>query len=208
MESSSYIHKTDYTFDAERLYTEYKALARKYKLEQQTQISLTGFTEKDSWSCSTGVTDFLEYPEQCYYKTLKPIKGTYLEKCMNDFPSFYRWRLLVLNPRTCYSIHRDFERDPSSVNIRIHLPIVTNTQSYMCFYKTDSKRHALNYNIEDGVQEVLFNNLKAGIAYNTCTTFLHSAINHGKEPRIHLVGVTGVNLKSIDEIPDVLKNLR
>lgn len=206
-----YIHKTDYVFDSDRLYSEYKELVKEYNLKGKTQISLTGFSENDTWDCSVGGAKNLTYPELCYHETLKPLKNSYFEKCIKDFPSFYRWRILILEPRSCYSIHRDYDYsngiNTPAINIRVHLPIVTNPDSYLCFFNFPL-RPLSNNTIPEGMQSVYYAQLKGNTAYTVCTTHLHTAINHGTIPRIHLVGVSGPPISNFDEIPDVLKTYR
>lgn len=75
-----------------------------------------------------------------------------------------RFRVLILEPRRCYSIHQDTE-------IRFHIPIATNLQSFFLFGDCPPLHFAAN-----------------GRAYWADTRHAHSAMNgHGRDERIHLV---------------------
>ena len=75
----------------------------------------------------------------------------------------YRTRVLVLKPKTCYSIHSD----PTK---RIHIPIITNKKCWLIVN-----------------QEVM--HLPAdGRYYEIDTTQKHTALNGSWEDRIHIVG--------------------
>lgn len=75
----------------------------------------------------------------------------------------YRTRVLVLKPKTCYSIHSD----PTK---RIHIPVITNKKCWLIVN-----------------QEVM--HLPAdGRYYEIDTTQKHTALNGSWEDRIHIVG--------------------
>jgi hypothetical protein len=76
----------------------------------------------------------------------------------------YRSRVLILDPKKCYSYHQD----PS---FRIHIPVVTNPNSWLLI---DEEVYKLN----------------VGKAYLTNTKLKHTAINADNEKRIHIVGCT------------------
>ncbi len=67
------------------------------------------------------------------FDTIHPIlSGTYTEQVINDIKSKYsgigRIRWLMLQPKTCYSMHKDPDW------YRLHIPIKTNTS---CFFIVD-----------------------------------------------------------------------
>lgn len=204
---SNIVYKTEHQINHELLLSEFNELKKYYGLHDHRQISLTGPNQDADFLCSTGPSVDLEYPELCYSTILKPIKNTYTETCIKQFPDYYRWRFLILQPNSCYTIHRDYNphsmypESPISLNVRIHIPVATNPNSYMCFYGVPPNINK----ISDGKHDVYYYNMEAGKVYNTCTSYLHTAINHGSEPRIHLVGVKEIALNSADEIPEALK---
>jgi hypothetical protein len=97
--------------------------------------------------------------------------GTYLEQVVNevnyvaatDGVKIGRIRLLTLEQKTCYSLHRDFEE------FRYHIPLITNDK---CFF--------VNNNIVEFMPEV-------GRLYRFKTKDLHTAVNASFEKRVHLV---------------------
>ena len=93
-------------------------------------------------------------------------KGTYFEEIYNTLSKKYiigRFRLLLLEPRTSLSWHRDPEP-------RLHIPILTNPGAHL----------------------VIDNRLKHlpadGNVWFTDTRKYHTVFNGGEENRIHLVG--------------------
>ncbi len=103
-----------------------------------------------------------------HYKFVHPeLAGGYIDQWIKSLDyKIVRTRLLLINPKTCYSIHSD----PYP---RIHLPIITNPQCLMCFP-------------EQGLMKYL---PADGTSYWVDTTKKHTFINCSTEPRIHLVGV-------------------
>lgn len=102
------------------------------------------------------------------YKYIQPdLKGSYIEQWINSFgKQLYRARLLLMNPRTCYSIHKDYLP-------RIHLPVTSNPQCLMCFPHNNH-------------MQFLQNN---GCSYWVDTRVAHTFINCSEQIRIHLVAV-------------------
>jgi hypothetical protein len=139
----------------------------------EPQMSLTSVLGDDNWNESTGKIKDLRYPEKAYSVVNESLKGSYIEELILAFPDFTRWRLLKLASRTNYSIHHD--SDNGKQNLRIHIPVVTNSDSYLMFF--DKRTEPKMYHLE------------AGSSYRVNTTGLHSAINFGTEDRYHIVGV-------------------
>lgn len=175
-----YIKLIDTDIDHELLYTEVKDLLYVFNLEDQQQVSLTSITGDNDWECTVGKIHLLDKPEKFYRETNNSIKGTYIEQLINRYSSYYRWRLLRLAPRECYSIHTD-SNTGDKLNVRLHIPVITNPESFMCFFQQppESGKNAT----------VWYEHLSAGNSYKVNTTGLHTAINHGPESRYHLVGV-------------------
>ena len=145
------------------------------------QISLTSHTGKDDWSSSIGKMETLEYPEYLYRRVNKYFKNTSIEKLIFEYKEYYRWRLMKIEPRVTYTVHKDGRDNPNIKNLRIHIPIVTNNQAYLMFFNenpTDNK-----------TVNVTYHNLKVGNIYEINTTNYHTAVNHGDKPRWHIVGV-------------------
>jgi hypothetical protein len=207
---NQFVYESEHVIDSDILASEFEEFKKYYGLHNHKQISVTGPNENSGFDCSTGPATQLEYPELCYSKVLKEIQGTYTEQCINQFPDYYRWRFLILNPNTCYTIHRDINvikmcpDTPININVRVHIPIISNPHSYMCFYDV-KKEHFSDYKIPDGKTDVYYYNMTPGKVYNTCTSHMHSALNHGDIARIHLVGVKEMGLGSLEEIPEAIK---
>ena len=103
--------------------------------------------------------------ESHYTEFVKEFKGTYFEYVHKYLSAKYklgRFRLLLLEPRTSLSWHRDPEP-------RLHIPIMTNPGAHLCI--GDTLKH-----------------LPAdGSVWFTDTTNYHTVFNGGEENRIHLV---------------------
>jgi len=108
----------------------------------------------------------------------KSLRGTSVEDFISNYSEYYRWRLMTLEPKTTYSIHSDGL--PGNKNLRLHLPLQTNSQSFLCFYDRP---------VHSGSQLVHHYNLLVNNVYEVNTTGLHTAVNYGNNTRYHLVGV-------------------
>jgi len=104
------------------------------------------------------------------YNTLNPeLRGTYLAEVLARFPfPVYRARLLALTPRTCYSVHRD-------ATARYHVAITTSEHALFIFVE------------QDRVIRVPAD----GHGYFVDTREVHTAMNGGRDLRIHLVVAAG-----------------
>ncbi len=102
------------------------------------------------------------------YSHLNPkLKGTAIEEWLNSFGfSLFRARLMLMYPRTCYSIHKD----PYP---RIHIPIITNMWCMMCYPESKIMEHMP----------------ATGNSYFVNTTIPHTMMNASTLNRIHLVAV-------------------
>lgn len=131
----------------------------------QTQVMCqTDTIDREDLSIGTGRIEILEEKnEEKYIHLHKSLINSRLQKIINHYQGF-RTRILKLNPRACYSIHKD----PTP---RIQIPIVSNKQSWMIW-----------------PYENVCMNLKEGFLYEVDTTKDHTFIN-GDEflERIHLV---------------------
>ena len=103
--------------------------------------------------------------ESQYTEFVKEFKGTYFELVYKWLSAKYklgRFRLLLLEPRTSLSWHRDPEP-------RLHIPIMTNPGAHLC--------------IDDTLKHLPAD----GSVWLTDTRNYHTVFNGGEENRIHLV---------------------
>jgi hypothetical protein len=103
--------------------------------------------------------------ESKYTEFVEEFKGTYFETVYKYLSRTYklgRFRLLLLEPRTSLSWHRDPEP-------RIHIPIFTNPGAHLC--------------IDDKLKHLPAD----GRVWFTDTRNYHTVFNGGEENRIHLV---------------------
>jgi|SaaInlStandDraft_1057018.scaffolds.fasta_scaffold12052_3 hypothetical protein len=175
-----YVQSVDTDIDHDKLLTEVEAFIDSHRLSFHPQLSLTSVSGNDDWQCSVGKLHALEYPERYYSTINKSIAGTYINDLISRYPDFYRWRLLRLDGRSCYSIHSD-RNAGDQVNIRLHIPVKTNPQAFLCFYP-DCPESGQDLTIR-------YEHLELGSSYRVNTTGLHTAINHGMDYRYHIVGV-------------------
>jgi len=147
-----------------------------YKLWNENQISITNTDGSDDWECSIGKKNMLQYSERMYSEVLDFFKDSSLENIIKKYNKFYRWRLMKIEPRSTYTIHKDSDTD-KLLNIRLHIPLKTNKQSFITFFDDNKCNGAKFYHLD------------ADNVYELNTSGYHSAINFGVEPRWHLVGV-------------------
>jgi hypothetical protein len=104
-------------------------------------------------------------PERSYDTVHPELRGSYLAEALASFPfRVYRARLLGLAPRTCYSVHRD-------ETARYHVAITTSEHALFIFVE------------QDRVLRVPAD----GHSYLVDTREEHTAMNGGRELRLHLV---------------------
>jgi len=130
------------------------------------QLSLQHSAEPKLNKVIDGIGDtrnYKNYNIKKYNITNSYFKNTIVEKIIKDY-NLYRTRLLQLDYKECYSVHKDTEK-------RIHIPIKTNSKSFMIFPE-DNEIHYL----------------QEGNVYLVDTTHYHTFLNGGKEARIHFVG--------------------
>ena len=121
------------------------------------------YTKPDSTGEEVTREDSIE--ESKYTEFCEKYKGTYFEEIHIELSERWiigRMRLLLLEPRTCLSYHRDPEP-------RLHMAVDTNPGAFL---------------VVDNEQ---FNIPADGSVWFTDTTTYHSAYNGGEENRVHLV---------------------
>lgn len=175
-----YIKTVHTDIDHHALHSEIKEFLGTHGLWNHQQVSLTSISGDNDWECSVGKIHMLKYPERYYSTINKSIENTYIAELINRYPDYYRWRLLRIDARSCYSIHSD-RNAGDKLNVRLHIPVNTNPDSFMCFYP--------EYPVPGKDMMVRYEHMPAGSTYKVNTTGLHTAINHGLEYRYHIVGV-------------------
>tara|TARA_R110002074_G_scaffold360061_1_gene532649 strand:- start:6 stop:494 length:489 start_codon:yes stop_codon:yes gene_type:complete len=155
------------SLDLDKIKEELKRLP-KFKPPFFDQISLQGVEDNpDPFFGTNSLKD-----NKPASSALKPYKATDFTEFNFNLPyinhiieelNLCRTRVLVLHPKTCYSLHKD----PSK---RIHIPVVTNEKCWMIVNK-----------------EIM--HLPAdGRYYEIDTTQEHTALNGSWEARTHIVG--------------------
>jgi hypothetical protein len=105
--------------------------------------------------------------EGSFSKLNEIFKGTYFENIINLFPfPVYRTRILRLNWKACYRLHRD-------MTYKFHIPIITNP-SNMFIWPEQSQRYIVHLPAN-------------GSVYYTDTAFPHTFLNGGTTYRYHIV---------------------
>lgn len=130
----------------------------------QNQIICQGLSKDgDDWHTGIGRISELDYQDENLYRFLNQgLKATPLGNLIEKHNAF-RTRILSLDPRHCYTVHKD----PTP---RIHIPIITNSESWMIWpYNNFCQK------------------LKPGLLYWTDTRQLHTFLNGGDDARIHIV---------------------
>jgi hypothetical protein len=120
---------------------------------------------EDRYTFSTGRLA-IGYTESQFTEFHPDHVGSYLHEVFLNSPyKIGRFRIMMVPPRGCYSIHKDF-------GPRLHIPLITNPQAMMLFPDVKEFLHmpANSY------------------TWMVDTTVAHTAMNGGTAPRYHLVG--------------------
>jgi hypothetical protein len=172
------IKLVDSDIDVARLSDEVFALITEHNLSERQQISLTSLDGSNDWDAGSGKIRDLPHPEERYNIVNAALQQLYIAELIQRYSRFYRWRLLKLAPKQSYSVHRD---GIDRVNYRLHIPVVTNSESLFSFYSTRPG---------DKVRaNVYFEHLALGNSYEVNTSNFHTAVNYGNTDRYHIVGV-------------------
>lgn len=176
----NYVNQIHNSIDIKKLQEEVSDLIHKFKLEDYNQISLTSLTGTE-WLEGTGKGNLLNKPLRFYNILNENLQDTYISEIIKTFPKYYRWRLMKLPRLSCYSIHKD-SLENITHNKRVHIPVFTNTEAYLVFYKGIDKPKKNAYN------EMFYAHLEEGYAYEVDTTWFHTAINfHLDDDRYHII---------------------
>lgn len=148
------------------------------------QICLTTATgDPTDW---TGASGYARTNPMHFNKINASLKNSYINEVIQMFPRYSRWRIMFLGAKKTMSVHRDggyWDNGEYKYldNTRIHIPMVTNPQAVLAFFE---KKIELD---ETDSQTFHYAHLKYQHVYMVNTSVLHSAINFGNEPRIHII---------------------
>ncbi len=161
--TDSRFKRLDIAVDLSRLKAEAHSLMWDYpngRYHIQRSLQTSGTTD---WDAGIGSQEGID--ERVWDKLHPDLVGTWWEEFFASLPlKVYRSRLMVMYPRTCYSIHAD--RTP-----RVHIAIDTHPQARFVF--TDPP--------------ILAHIPSDGRVWWVDTTLEHTAINSSLKPRIHFV---------------------
>jgi hypothetical protein len=165
MFNENYYRFTNFQVDVNRLFEESKTLAwNKESGQFDLQVALQ--------SGGTG-----SHPGQADEKwggLREDLFGTYWEEFFKSLPvPVYRSRIMMMKPRTCYSIHSD-------MNPRLHIAIKTHDHARFIFTEEPSK---------------IIHIPSDGYMYYVNTRLQHTAINASLIERWHIV----MSLVNIDD---------
>lgn len=170
------IFPLDKTFDVAAIFASMPGAFIDQKGLMYDQISITHAEGAESWFDSVGslydakqgkyVRQTSDYTVLNQYFT-----GSYMEEVVNavkeqakeEGVKIGRVRLMQLDPKSCYSYHRDPEE------FRYHIPLVTNPK---CFFVNDM--------IIEQMPEI-------GRLYRFRTNDYHTAVNASFEHRVHML---------------------
>lgn len=107
-----------------------------------------------------------KYPEKDYYIVNDIFKNTVFETSLNQI-NHGRVRLMYMEPKTCYSLHRDDTE-------RVHVALTTNPGAYLLVEASQHKLWKVHIPVD-------------GCGYRVDTRLPHTAINSGGSHRIHLL---------------------
>jgi Aspartyl/Asparaginyl beta-hydroxylase len=168
-------HKIDLNFDIAKLQEELEhilTLTQWHSVENQISLQYTQGEEDNAWYSGCGKLGewrdkkwFPRFKEKDFNIINPALKGTYFEHVLNNMPfKPVRTRIMNLEPKRCYSVHRDDTN-------RYHLALVTNYHARFIFTK----------------EEKVYHIPADGNLYFVDTIKEHTAINGGNENRIHMV---------------------
>jgi len=164
--------------DIPRLRLESEILMNDYS-QGNEQLCLTSVSGNDDWFSGAGKNTEAEQ----FNVINKSIQGSYINQLLDLFPNYCRWRLMLLNTKTAYSIHYDGRENTR--NFRIHIPVTSNLMSLMMFFD-----HSIATN---DVGNARYYRMKEGNIYLFYASRLHTAMNCSmSEKRLHIVGERNV----------------
>ncbi len=167
----SEITKTEFTIDYDKLLNDYNKVMSNHKFNDHNQICFVNTQDSDN-DVYQGTGDIrlahsnsYGLEEKDFTKFNTNFNGTIFEEIYKTFPyEIGRMRLMKMGPKKCYWLHND----PGL--IRYHFAVVTNPGAFILYEKGN------HYHIPAD-----------GYAYEMDANTNHTALNSGREDRIHLV---------------------
>lgn len=171
--SRDLVQSTELQFDLTRLQAAVDAVLAVHPFRPGHQLNLTTreAAAQSPYELSGSLYDVPErkalHWEQEFKYFLREFEGTYLHevyKTVNEAlgGTVGRVRLMRLQPRECYTFHKDD-------NVRYHLAVRTHRAAFIAF--------------QSGLHHIPAD----GRVYRVDTTQPHTALNGGREDRVHLV---------------------
>lgn len=128
----------------------------------QSGISVAEGQEDDLLGCCGG--NFTQEQEKLYSQLPPFYQNSYIFELSSLLQlKIFRLRWMQLTGKSCYSFHQDWSR-------RLHIPIITSKDSYFLFQNP-----------------LELAQLEVNHAYVVDTTRVHTAMNTGSQPRVHLI---------------------
>lgn len=160
---SDRIVKTEVKVDIDRLTVEAIKLSWDSSSGKYTQQVCVQTGGSNNWQEGTGSRP--NESELQWDKLHPDLVGTWWEKFFADLPyKVYRTRVMVMAPRTCYSIHKDDSP-------RLHIALLTTQQSRFIFLTPPEIVHIP----------------RDGYVWQVDTREQHTAINGSLQYRVHLI---------------------
>jgi len=160
-----------------------------YEIPSTTnQWQITSKDGLDNWDAS----DNSDPEAYCVINNL--FKNTYIHELINRWPEYYNWRIMGLNIRHIYSVHRDGNITPENdgsytitFSKRIHIPIITNPECFLIYFPDLEKPR-----LTEGEHRIITYYMKEGHAYSMdASNSFHTATNlSNQSSRYHLIGET------------------
>jgi len=175
---SSHVIELDNNINHTLLYEELCFVINEFNLHDLNQISCTSIDGNNDWLCSIGKIADLQHKERFYSVINKGLENTYISELVSKYSKYYRWRFMKIDPYSTYSVHYD-SHSPDQTNVRCHIPIKTNEDSFMIFFGKDKSN-----------KNPVLEHLESGKSYEVNTSHWHSALNFGNHDRWHLIGVS------------------
>lgn len=167
MGAARLIDPLDYKFDAKLLAEDLERFSKGVVLSGDSQLSLSNTTDTEDLFEGTGrgITPNGRLDPNSFNRLVPRVLGTYTERVIYDLGwKIGRIRYMFLQPKKCYSMHVDGGK------FRYHIPIISNNQSYAVY-----------------ADHGCFTMPDLGRLYRMRVDVPHSAINGGKEVRVHLL---------------------
>lgn len=166
------VEKLSKSFDLDRVRTDVLSIIGTYNYPQiglTHSPKTTGLSmEERMLECTGSIMDYdtkvLKFKETDFTEFNEDFKNTYLYEIYKSVPNVGRFRIMVMNGPSCYTIHRDLSK-------RYHYVIETNPNCLFLFPGVNKMYHIP----------------MDGNLYLTDTRYRHTFVNGSRGRRIHLV---------------------